>query len=202
MPLIYYRSYAGAEVALWEAEERLEFFKSALISQEFPVREGEEIRHPEKALQWYASRYLLSVMFPQAIQTYKERKPQLLNGPEISFSHSKTTVAVMLSQMSTGIDIQWSDPKLLHIMPRFTDQWECGLVQGKDALIVLALVWAVKEAVFKKYGTGLPFRDIRITHYDPIADETRVVINRDGKEIKHRLATPYLGDLALAYLIE
>jgi phosphopantetheinyl transferase len=202
MPLIYYRSHAGAEVALWEATEPLSFYRDSLVAQDFPIESGDKIKHPEKALQWFASRYLLSVMFPQAIQLYNKRKPLLFNGPEISFSHSKTTVAVMLSQKSTGIDIQWSDPKLLTIMARFTTAWECGLVQGKSHLNVLALVWAVKEAVFKKYGTSLPFLEIKLTHYDPVADETTVAITRNGKPVQHLLATPYLGELALAYLIE
>jgi phosphopantetheinyl transferase len=202
MPLSYYRSYAGAEVALWKADEPLDFFRKALVDQAFPVDPGDAIKHPEKALQWYASRYLLTVMFPQAIQTYAHRKPQLFNGPEISFSHSKTTVAVMLSQKASGIDIQWADPKLELIMPKFTTLNECGMVQGKDPIEVLALIWAVKEAVFKRYVTGLPFKDIRIMRHDPIADLTKVRVRRGEKDVEHLLATPYLGDLALAYLIE
>ncbi len=202
MPLKYYRSHAGSEVALWEAEEPLSFFAEALHEQEFPTAPGSEIKHPEKVLQWYASRYLLCEVYPEAIQLYADRKPYLFNGPEISFSHSKRTVAVMISNKTTGIDIQWNDSKLKIISSRFTDLSEVKKVQAKSEIHALSLIWAVKEAVFKKYGTGLAFKDIHLLKHDPIADECSVAIKRMGESITHRLATPFLDDLALAYLIE
>lgn len=202
MPLKYYRSHAGSEVALWEAEEPLSFFSDALRKQEFPTAPGAEIKHPEKILQWYASRYLLCEIYPEAIQLYADRKPYLFNGPEMSFSHSKYTVAVMISNKTTGIDIQWNDPKLKTISSRYTDESEVKNIQAKSEIHALSLIWAVKEAVFKKYGTGMPFKDIHIINHDPIADECAVSVNRNGMTISHRLATPYLEELALAYLIE
>ena len=94
MPLVYYRSVKGAEVALWNASESTEFFRDSLQKQDFPMNPVEKIKHPEKAHQWYASRYLLCEIYPEAIQIYRDQKPFLLNGPEISFSHSQKHVAV------------------------------------------------------------------------------------------------------------
>jgi len=202
MPLIYYRSHDEMEVALWEAEESLDYFKHSLEEQDFNIDAGRAINHPEKKLQWYASRFLLCRIFPQAIQLYRKGKPYLFNGPRISFSHSRRTVAVLLSQKNTGVDIQWIDPKLRIVAPRFTDETEIAKIKSTDDLRALSLIWSVKEAVFKTYGTELPFRDIEIKNFDALSGETMVSVKKKGQNIPHRVASHFPGDLALAYLID
>ncbi len=202
MPLVYYRSHDEMEVALWEAEESLAFFKHSLEEQDFNTDAGRAINHPEKKLQWYASRYLLCRIFPQAIQLYRKGKPYLFNGPRISFSHSRYTVAVLLSQKNTGVDIQWIDPKLRIVSTRFTDETEIAKIGSPDDLRALSLIWSVKEAVYKTYGTDLPFKDIHIISFDALSGETIVHVSKKGQFFSHRVASYFPGDLALAYLID
>ncbi len=201
MPLIFYRSHTDVEVALWKATESLDFFREKLQEHEFDAEDGDAIAHPEKALQWFASRYLLVEVFPAAIPFYKSRKPHLLNGPGISLSHSNDVVGVLLSTGLAGLDVQVFTSKLERILRKFTDDDEVARMGMEDRIAALALIWSVKEAVFKCYGTELPFKDIRITKHDMLRDRVQVEGQRRGRPFQHVLATKFLDDMAVAYVL-
>ena len=202
MPLIYYRSVKNAEVALWKATEDSAFFKNNLIEQDFPIEPAEKINHPEKMHQWYASRFLLCRIFPAAIQLYADRKPYLFNGPEISFSHSLNVVAVKISQYKSGIDVQWPDPKLKLISKRFLSPGDLKTIHASEEIISLSIIWSIKEAVFKYYGTEMSFKKIEIIEYDPVSDTAVAKATRNGKVQKHKLIVDYIDGLSVAYVIE
>ena len=202
MPLIYYRSVEGAEAALWKATEETGFFREELRKQGFPLEPALRIRHPEKVHQWYASRYLLCHLFPEAIQGYRENKPYLFNGPEVSFSHSRDCVAVIVSEFPSGIDVQWADPKLEKIAGKFLNLAELDVIPADDLLVKLSIIWSVKEAVFKRFGTEMPFKDIALTAYDPVSDTAMAEALRKGKKSIHRLIVDYIGGMSLAYIVK
>ncbi len=202
MPLVYYRSHNGVEVALWKATETVEFFREKLREHDFSTAEGDAIPRPEKALQWYASRFLMVEVFPAAIPYHRQRKPHLLNGPGISLSHSGLVVGVLLTEGVAGLDVQNFTEKLERIRTKYTDEEEIGRVDAEDRLAALALVWSVKEAVFKCYGTLLPFKDISIIDHDTVRDEIIVEGVRLGEPFRHTLAADFLDDMAVAYVLE
>jgi 4'-phosphopantetheinyl transferase EntD len=202
MPLIYYRSVKNAEVALWKATEPTSFFRDELLNQSFPIVPGDTISHPEKLHQWFASRYLLCEIFPAAIQLYSDRKPYLFNGPHISFSHSQDVVAVMVSAYPAGIDIQWPDPKLSKISVRFANPTDLKIIHSTNELLDLNFIWSIKEAVFKTYGTQLPFKEISIESYDPVSDKALIKARRKGKTIEHQLEVAYVDEMCLAYVLQ
>lgn len=202
MPLIYYRSVEAGEVALWHATEKTSFFKAYLQEQNFPIEAARRINHPEKLHQWFASRYLLSKIYPEAIQLYRNRKPFLYNGPEVSFSHSKQYVALILSQFPSGIDVQIADPKLKTIAPKFVNPTEMDLIKAPTELMRLSIIWSVKEAVFKKFGTEMPFKNIRIESYNPISEHAIVTTVRKGVKSAHNVVVDYIEGMSLAYVIK
>lgn len=198
---MYYRSVEGAEVALWKATERTDFFVGELRQQGFPIDPADKIKHPEKVHQWFASRYLLCEIFPEAIQIYRHQKPVLYNGPEISFSHSKDVVAVIVSENPSGIDVQWADPKLKLIASRFVNAADLEVIKASTEIISLSIIWSIKEAVFKKYGTGMPFKSIYIDHYDPVSDTATVKAVRENSVEEHKLVVDYIDGMSLAYVL-
>ncbi|MCH2213833.1 MAG: 4'-phosphopantetheinyl transferase superfamily protein [Flavobacteriales bacterium] len=202
MPLSYYRSHDSCEVALWSIEEDIEFFRSALLREQFPISKGEDINHPEQAIQWFASRFLLLQSHPAAIDFYINRKPHLYNGPKISFSHSGKTVGVLLSKHDSGLDIQYFDEKLKRIKPKFTTNKETGLIRTGSKIASLSLIWSVKEAIFKLYGTGVPFLSINIVSYDPIRKIAIAKLERGKSMITHSVQAHFIGDMSLAYVLE
>lgn len=202
MPLLLYKSLKNAEVAVWKATETLEFYQTELASHHFPTERASGIKHPEKLRQWYASRYLLCEIFPGAIQSYLDRKPVLLNGPEVSFSHSGDVVAVMLSSFQTGIDVQQYDAKLEKIAPRFLNPEDAHPFNGFEYLAMLVHIWAIKEAIFKRYVTELPFKDIYIEDLDTIKDVAQVRVERKGETFSHQVAILHIDQMAVAYVLE
>ncbi len=202
MPLIYYRSVKGAEVGMWNATESTEFFKERLLNQHFPMHPVGKISHPEKIHQWYASRYLLCEIYPEAIQIYRDQKPFLLNGPELSFSHSQKHVAVIISNFKSGIDVQWTDPKLKIIAPRFLNETDLKVIKTSSENISLSIIWAIKEAVFKKFGTEMPFKEIKIDKYDPVSDIAWATTVRKGEKLTHKLVVDHIDGMSLAYIVE
>lgn len=202
MPLIYYKSMPGAEVALWKTGEEISFFKEKLHQQGFPTHEGLRIAHPEKQLQWYASRYLLSTLYPGAIPLYNDRKPYLFNGPFISLSHSKNIVAVQVSEFKSGIDIQWPDPKLKIISNRFLAKNDIQNIETDNEIEALSIIWTIKEAVFKYYGTAMPFKKIEIENYNKNQKTALATAHRNGTEELHKLQVDFVEGMSLAFIRE
>lgn len=210
MPLLLYKSELNAEVAVWKATETLSFYKEQLSIHHFPAEKANEIKHPEKVRQWYASRYLLCEIFPGAIQLYKNRKPILFNGPEISFSHTGDIVAVMLSSFRTGIDIQLEDPKLGVIEQKFVNPEDLspfengGTVASNERtkISTLCKIWAIKEAIFKLYVTELPFKNITIKDINLKEKKAVVSVKRKGELKTHNLSLIDVDGVTLAYVRE
>jgi len=74
-------------------------------------------------------------------------QPQIKNY-HISFSHTKTSVAVALSNTPVGIDIEELTPRILPLYPRFMSEQEmatCDVTNLKD----LYYYWCAKEAMYK-----------------------------------------------------
>ncbi len=200
--MVYHRSESSYEVGLWRATESEQFFQEALDASDFPLEDLHRIRHPEKRKQWLASRYLLNELYPLSIQEYQDRKPILRNGPHLSISHSDDMVGVMLGEHSAGLDLQSPNEKLLRIAPRFVNDGELELLSTSDSLWAASLLWAIKEAVFKHYGTQMPFRKIALENYDPLRQIASVQAYRGDGEHAFRLHCFALEKMAVAYLCD
>ncbi len=201
MPLVYYHEEFGNLLGVWRADEPEAFFAEKLSQIEYPCVEGQAINHPEKRLQWYASRHLLNVLHPEAITRYAGRKPGLRNGPAISITHSGLLAGVMVADRFAGLDLQWPDPKLEAVAPKFALHGEAELLPFESSVERLAGLWAIKEAIFKHYGTRMPFRQMELTQFDPHTATAQVHIHRNGKFHTHALRLITIEGSKLAYLL-
>lgn len=199
---MYHHNRPGAEIAVWEADEPTSFFEDELKKMGFPTEAGADVKHPEKRHQWFASRYLLCLLYPEAIALYNARKPFLFNGPAVSFSHSGNTAGVMLAEKAAGLDLQWPDAKLQRIAVRFTTADEVKRLAMDNQLTALTFIWSIKEAVFKYYGTELPFLQIEITRFECSANLAEVSIFRKGKTILHKVIATDREGPVIAFVIE
>lgn len=200
--MLYHYNKPGTEVAVWEADEDTSFFAGELEKLKFPTEAGEAVKHPEKRHQWFASRYLLCLLYPEAIALYNSRKPYLFNGPAVSFSHSGNTAGVMLGEKAAGLDLQWPDDKLRRISKRYTTSEETARTGIKDELKALTFIWSIKEAVFKYYGTELPFLQIEITRFDHSSNLAHVRIFRKGKTALHKVIATDSAGPVIAFVFE
>lgn len=202
MPMVYYISSAHIEMGLWEVKESESFFKKALAQAEYPLEALQAIAHPEKKTQWLASRHLLTTLYPAAIQEYAGRKPVLRNGPHVSISHSGNVVGVLLGSERAGLDLQHPDEKLLRIAPRFVCEGELELLAAHNELESITVLWTIKEAVFKHYGTGLPFKQIKLTDYDAENGLSNVDVAHGSGKKSFALRTHLIHGVAVSFLCD
>lgn len=178
------------------------FYEKYLVANSFPVAVAKKIKNDEKRRQWYVSRYVLTQTYPEAIQYYSDQKPMLMNGPRISLSHSRNEVAIMISHGEGGIDIQWPEKKLLRISKKYVNPCDLQVLKGISNLEAHTLIWSIKEAVFKYYGTGVPFKSISLIQYDPAHNRVDVEIQKTTGIVQKVLCADFIGDMAIAYLLE
>ena len=157
MPQLFNYSYeSGLEISIWEVSESPIFFLENLDTSRFDTNELRAIPHPQKQLEWLASRYLLqktTSTFKHAGITKDEfGKPHLLDtNLKISLSHTQNLVAVALQpSLAVGLDIEIPSEKLRTVAHKFLNDSE--RTHANNRLEYLCVYWACKEAVYKYYG--------------------------------------------------
>lgn len=82
-------------------------------------------------------------------------KPSVKDSPNyISISHSKKSAAIVLSTKKIGLDIEEFRPQLLRIQHKFVGPSEEICLNNLE---LLTWLWTCKEAIFKIFGSNLPF---------------------------------------------
>lgn len=102
-----------------------------------------------------AGRVLLNTLLGEAgrIEYDQHGKPHLKSHAfDISFSHAKDKVAVMLSKKTAGIDIQDITPRIRKIVHKYMNQPELNSLREETYDTHATLYWCAKEALYKAYG--------------------------------------------------
>lgn len=80
-------------------------------------------------------------------------KPILKNGKHISITHSYDFSAIVISDISIGIDIEKNRDKITIIKHRFTDL-EQHQLNDEEYIKKLTFIWGAKESMFKIHPCG------------------------------------------------
>lgn len=159
MPLIIQEEInQHASWGLWLISEDME---SLLGSTDLSLQEQaelEQIKTPQKQLEWITSRRILKVLAEskgvRQVEIKKDPfgKPYLTgSGVHISLSHSYPYAAAIIhTQKATGIDIEHSREQLLRVRHKFLCEQELNCAGNHQAK--LCVYWAAKEALYKLYG--------------------------------------------------
>ena len=134
------------KIALWETTESLEKLNQ-LTSYIATPKFNTEKRKKE----WLSSRLLLNEVNPKYSISYNEfGSPKLNNEHNISISHSKGLVAIIISQKKVGIDIEEISEKSLKASSKFISEDNIKNLTADKA----TLIWCCKEAIFKWHEKG------------------------------------------------
>lgn len=104
-------------------------------------------------------------MTPFEVQYDENGKPFLPDqSQKLSITHSGKMAAIQLSSDAhCGIDVQQISPKVERIASKFVREDEMEFIPEHQKLEYLNLLWTMKEAVFKHFGTNVEFkRQIRV----------------------------------------
>jgi phosphopantetheinyl transferase len=156
MPITFKKNITKkVSVAVWQIAETEEFFLNSLKLSQEDETHIKKCQLQKVRLQKLACRAALAELLGtnKIDITYSETGQPQLKDDYISFSHTKTSVAVALSKISSiGIDIEKLTPRILPLYPRFMSQKEienCDVNNLKD----LYYYWCAKEAMYKWFAT-------------------------------------------------
>ena len=146
MGIISNQATQNCNIAIWEIKESLEELLQ-LSNAVLPPHLNTEKRKKE----WLASRLLLNKINPSHSISYNRfGAPELSNRSNISISHSKELVAIIISQQKVGIDIEEISEKALSVSLKFISENNLKDLNSEKA----TLIWCCKEAIFKWHQRG------------------------------------------------
>jgi len=142
-------------VAVWQIAEAEEFFYDFLELLPDDALRIKNCKLQKVRLQKLACRAALAELLGnnEIGITYSETGQPQLKDYHISFSHTKKSVAVVLSKTPVGIDIEELTPRIWPLYSRFMSEREiadCDIHNLKD----LYYYWCAKEAIYKWYAKG------------------------------------------------
>lgn len=158
MPVVKQENNSTYSWAIWKiTESESELLLLANLNSEEKA-EYDQIRHPNKRMEYLAGRLVLRKVVEQRNKTYHGifkddcGKPFLNKHAEaISMSHSFPLAgAIIHKEQQAGIDIERPQPKLFRIAHKFLTEEELNL-PGTDEN-TLCIYWCAKEALYKIYG--------------------------------------------------
>ena len=140
--------YAG----VWEISESINELKALSDEVNF-----DQIKSENRKLEILAVRALLKKMCGNSILNYnKYGAPILDNNNKISISHSKKLVAIIISELKTGIDIEIISERVLKVKNKFLS-YSDNIDESQEDLTI---AWSTKECIFKWHQRGnLNFKD-------------------------------------------
>lgn len=180
MPEKFSRKIGDGFISVWEIEEPIGFFEHTVERQTLAVLQ-ETHTHENRLRQKLVPHFILAGIDDRVQLFNLDRKPSASKG-FISISHCKNTLALFYHpQRAVGIDIEQHGTKVLRIRHKFLSMPEqdfCG-----DDVTRCLVMWAAKEAIFKKYGNETAFfaENILIAPFDTSASfplQANVRVNR------------------------
>ena len=119
------------------------------------INDIKSIRNDLFRQQKMAGRLLLNMLLgsPGELEYNEHGKPVLKSHAfDISFTHSKNKVGIMLSSQTAGIDIQDSIPRIRRIVHKYMNEPELGSLNENTYEPHATVYWSAKEALYKAYG--------------------------------------------------
>lgn len=160
---------ASGDIILWKVCESLEELEGAITLTDCESDYYNTISSESRRKEWLASRVIVRKELGVEVSTkYKNRIPTLIGSDLfLSISHCDNLVAVYLSDVPCGVDIENFCRNFDRVASRFLSAEELTYIKGKD----VALAWSIKEAAYKR---------IRVSDIDFATMFTIKKIDREG----------------------
>lgn len=154
---------------IWKIEESSEKLFSMLEEGEVYSAELEKIHTEHRRQEWLTARILLQRLLGRfaRIAYYDSGAPFLpTESLQISISHTKGYVAVILSEEATGIDIEYRSDRILKVRSHFMTKEEDADVASEHEKEQLLVYWCAKETLYKILGReGVGFFDLHVSPF-------------------------------------
>ena len=149
-------------VKIWKITESYEDLKGGVNLKPVALERVLGMKSELHQRGFLSVRHLLAAFgYEDADLFYDENgKPHLKDGKQISITHSFNFSAVIISDLTVGIDIEKQRDKITVIAHKFIDyEFDYLNQNATDYIKKLTAIWCVKESLYKLFATpGLSFR--------------------------------------------
>jgi 4'-phosphopantetheinyl transferase len=130
-------------------------------------------------------------------------KPHLTDHKYISITHSFEFTAIIISDVSIGIDIEKQRDKIKRIAPKFIGYEETFIASLENPVKELTVVWGAQESMDNLYGhKGLGFKaHCLVEAFSMKSDQTVARLVHEGNNLKFDVFFEEIEDFMLAYVI-
>lgn len=209
MPLVEIRKLRSANfLGVWRINEAEEYFHSELLLDQDELNFLGSINHESRRKQWLASRLLIRKIINPKGQILMEwdsfGKPVIVNYDfEVSISHCKDMVAVIVGDKKSGIDIEKKTDRILRIAHKFVRQDELDFIEKAKEADYYLTIWAAKETMFKYMGGGgIDFKEhMRVWPFAMQNSGEFSMSFLKGEEMAIKLSFEWIEDHILTYSI-
>jgi len=192
---------------VWKITESEEELRASLSHPEYFVDKVRNLKPGSRRLmEILAVRRALKELFngeEKKIVYDRYGKPSIdePDAPFISFSHTKQYVAVIVSDVPVGIDIERRGDRVQRVVPQFLTPDEITVLSlTPDISLAFHLAWSGKESAFKVLGQS--FYDLKkltsIVHVD--MEQKIVFLTVEGREMPMRIHFDYSDDYVLTWV--
>jgi 4'-phosphopantetheinyl transferase len=178
MPLLKTYKNPNNILSVWSLVESPEELNRLITLKEEDSLSLERITNQSRKKEFLTVRILLNGLlgfYPEIVHD-QQRRPYLLNsGYNLSISHSRSLVTVIISEYKAGIDTEENSRNVSHIAGRFLSAQELSWTSASDdANYAWILCWSIKESVYKMMGIeNVDFRTM--IEIDPVIHENQGV---------------------------
>jgi len=191
-------------IFLWKITENLEdLFDRAVISDKtlFRLSAIKSEQHKKGIL---AVRLLLQHARYSDHDLYYDEfgKPHLADGNHISISHSHGFSGIIISDQTTGIDLELRRPKIALIAEKFIEPSFAIDKNAPEYISKLTVNWGVKEAVFKiRNEKGISFKDhIDVDAFEMDQKKTTACLHFNNLKREFSVYFDEIEDYTLVYV--
>ena len=152
MGIIFLKKEKFCSIGVWKISESINELKALNENVKF-----DQVKSEKRKLEILAVRALLKKMRGNAKLDYnKYGAPILYDNKKISISHSKQLVAIIVSELKSGIDIEINSERVFKVKNKFLSNNDITNESQED----LTIAWSTKECIFKWHQKGnLNFKD-------------------------------------------
>ena len=152
MGLILLKKEKNQSLGVWEISESINELNVLTKGVKY-----DHVKSQKRKLEILAARALLKEMCGNVKLCYNVfGAPVLDNNKKISISHSKQLVAIIISELKSGIDTEIISKRILKIKDKFISTNDNINESQED----LTIAWSTKECIFKWHEKGnINFKD-------------------------------------------
>ncbi len=155
MPLYHTESVGNVSVALWHVTEdskQLFLLAAECGILQMCVDAVAGMTTEKRCRERIATRLALCMLGMDRPIHYAQSGRPLCDGQHISISHTGEWVAVAVSRVPVGVDVELRSDKALRVALRFINEREESMVVGGERSDVATAIWSAKESMFKLVG--------------------------------------------------